>query len=179
MGVVNVRDRGRGGPGRKEPVEGASYPAPHPPHPWMPRGADHLPHRHRLDPTLCGSPSSFVGTEMWRVAISTAWHWPPVWKHSHLGTVVVRNTFLPAHFSKYISFVQAVPSALDAVPCFICLVVLLVPAETPLTLRCPFKLPWAGEVTCPPLPGFPQPLAQASRTSSPHCPVLIYRQGSL
>lgn len=36
MGVVNVRDRGRGGPGRKEPVEGASYPAPHPPHPWMP-----------------------------------------------------------------------------------------------------------------------------------------------
>lgn len=57
--------------------------------------------------------------------MSTAWHWPPTGNAGstgHLGTVFVRNTFLPAHFSKYVSFVQAVPSALDAVPCFICLV---------------------------------------------------------
>lgn len=55
------------------------------------------------------------------------------------------------------------------------LVVLLVPAETPLTLRCPFKFPRAGEVTYPPLPGFPQPLAQP--LGPPHHTVLSLSTG--
>lgn len=103
------------------------------------------------------------------------------WKHRPSG-----NRSCTQHFSSC-TFLQIHQLCTGCSLCLGCcslvhlpgdlLVVLLVPAETPLTLRCPFKFPWAGEVTCPPLPGFPQPVAQASRTSSPHCPALIYWQG--
>lgn len=125
----------------------------------MPRGADHPLPGYRLGPTLCPSPFS-LWEERSRVAISTAWHWPPTGNAGstdHLRITVMPNTFLPAHISPNMpGFVQAVPYAWDAIPCFTCLVTFtswlsipLVPVQTLLTLRCPFNLPWAGEVTCP------------------------------
>lgn len=68
---------------------------------------------------------------------------------------VIPNTFPLAQISPNTSFCA------DCSLCLNCLVVLLVPAQTLLTLRSPFKLPWTGEVPVPPPPGLPQLLAQA------------------
>ena len=135
----NVRDAGRGWPGRKEEVVGrnewrmpeslGSPPLPIPRCPGESGISNHLYPLHgcRLGPTLCLSPSSLVGTEIQKVAISLALHclamtpnWK-CWKPRPSGKrSCARHLSSCPYFSRHIMLCTGYSLCLRYCSCFIC-----------------------------------------------------------
>lgn len=134
------------------------------------------PHGYRLGPTLCVSSPSLIGTEIQRASIRLAQYClalTPKWKgwehRPFRDQSCAHHLSLCTHFSKHIKLWTG---------CFLCLgccallhlpgdlLVVLGPDQISLTVRCPFKLPWAREVTCP---SSAQPSTRQDRPLRPPC----------